>query len=114
MRLVQIRYVKLVCKGNPKTRVIIKRAVKTHCKIDEILREVLRCAFMELHEWDTRSREPKLPRAFWEEACKSLQSDIVRWTKRKTRIGPITPRLFQLFGVEFNLSPTEWLCVSEE
>src|SRR2546423_3078715 len=67
-RLLQVRFVNLVCKAKSGTRRAVEKAVARRPPIDEVLREALRPFFAEVTAWNpSQGSLPKPPDAYWRE-----------------------------------------------
>lgn len=115
MRLLQVRFILLVCDENALAAKVVKKALRSRPPIDDLLREVLRCFFVQAKDWDsTKGASLKAPEAYWQEACASLARDVEQWRQEGVTISETTPDHFRIFKADYSLSPIEWLAASDE
>jgi hypothetical protein len=94
-RLIQIRFVRLVCDDRPAVASMIRQFIESNQPSMELLmREVLRQCFLEWIEWGktaeakSRGKPPKGPAMYWKEAFDSFKVDLEKPTKKTFRDVP--------------------------
>ena len=103
-RLLQVRFVNLVCKAKTGTRLAVRKAVAGHPPIDEVLRETLRPFFAEVAAWQpSHGSLPKPPDAYWREAFADLRADVGRWGRQNHAAGAAGPGHFVIQGADYSL-----------
>jgi hypothetical protein len=103
-RLLQVRFVNLVCRAKGGTRRAVAEAVARRPPIDEVLREALRPFFAEVAAWEpSHGGLPKPPDAYWREAFAGLTEDARRWGRQKKSPGEAQPRHFRIEGADYSL-----------
>jgi hypothetical protein len=103
-RLLQVRFINLVCRAKGGTRRAVAEAVARRLPIDEVLREALRPFFAEVAAWQpSHGGLPKPPDAYWREAFAGLTADAGRWGRQKKSPGAAQPRHFLIQGADYSL-----------